>query len=986
MGACDELGFGRGAKKGGSVNPDIVLLPSFAQVEDWRKRHAAAGGGGLFACTVTTFNAWIADLWELHGDGRAIADTLQRQMVMQAAFEQLSRESGQQLGTAFSPEEEAKGLPDADDDGALTVSPGVVKLASQCVREAAGVPVFERAVACAAGGDAPQGLSAREAVLLAGVARCYRLLSSAGLVEVGQAAAYLAERARSVFPRRMRVLMTLAAPPDWRMHAFFDACDMLELQVEEAPGAQGVARLADGVELRFGYPSGRYAQPGLVADLVREAIGQRGETAGLSGDVVVTAKDPLALYKQIEQELARMGAVPCVQAQVPFTSTDFGRRFMALARTMNDETWSKEDLSDAVVPPFSGFGKAEALQVDKELRANRLAERDESLAALCAASDTFSQLEELASDPQADVLLGVFEQIAFSLPGRSEAWRIEQLAAASAVRSCTVVARAVGASMKACMRVLEDVVVTVSYEGVRLWSKGAEDAPERAGKVCAGDEGESRVPVRVIVTTQAVAAQMGNGACAQLILCDLTSEDYPVADRDDAAATLFVKLGLRPVDTMLARTRRMFASLQALPTARMTCLRPLSDWDGNPTYPAAMLQELVDAYLPEGAEQDDLDELYGVPEAFLSTMVQRGEELLFANAGAVAADVVQPQIGAVESGVLGDMPEACVPKVALSRRLSEEGFAAGFSPSPSQVETYLECPYKWFAERRINLEMLDEGFGALERGSFCHKVLQRFYRAFDEQGFKKVTPDNIGHAREIMRALADDEERVQREMEPGSGRYVAADQIEWRDLQASKRQLVEYLDFEAEFLPTFHPAYLEYEISPQAGVTYAGHPFMGIVDRIDVDDEGHAVIVDYKGSVGAAHEIAGKGPHDPGKVQTRMYARAVERALGLRVVGALYVSYGKKRGCAGAFDGGVLETAYLPGMRVDHCSCALEGPISSESLEDFSQLPFPAMLDATEDLVAQAMASMQAGRVQPQPASPDACTYCPVAHCPKRGA
>ena len=56
------------------MKPDIVILPSFAQVEDWRKRHAAASAEGLFAQTVTTFNAWIADLWELHGDGRAIVD------------------------------------------------------------------------------------------------------------------------------------------------------------------------------------------------------------------------------------------------------------------------------------------------------------------------------------------------------------------------------------------------------------------------------------------------------------------------------------------------------------------------------------------------------------------------------------------------------------------------------------------------------------------------------------------------------------------------------------------------------------------------------------------------------------------------------------------------------------------------------------------------------------------------------------------------
>jgi len=936
------------------VKPDIVILPSFAQVEDWRKRHAATSAEGLFAQTVTTFNAWIADLWERHGDGRAIVDSLQRQTIMQAAFE---RGSEDDFPSVY---DETRGV---SGDGGLTVLPGVVKLAAQCVRTAAGVPAFEQAVAAVSAGTAPTSVSVREAVLLEGIGRYYGLLEQAGLVEVGQAAAWLSERSAEVFSRTMHVLAADAPPLGWQMTAFFDACSQLDVSFEPAQGAEGVARMPDGVRLRFGFPSGRYAQPALVADLLREVASVQASNGMVT--VVVACKDPLSLYKQLEPALVCIGATGCVQAQVPFFQTDFGRQFMQLARVVHGDAWSKQDLSDAVRPPFSRISQTDALDIDCALRADRLAERDACLVRLSAESDTFSQLEEVVSDPNADILLGVFEQIAFTSTGRSDSWRAEQLAAVSAVRSCTKAARAVGASMASCVRVLEDVKVTVSYEGLPAFEEtmGAD--------------------LRVVVTTQSVASRMGAGSCDVLVLCDLTTDDYPIADKEDAASTLFAKLGLEPFDTALARARRTFAALQSLPALQLVCLRPLNDKDGNPTYPAAVLQELVDAYRPDATSDDDLDDVFGLPASLMEGMVQRGEEDLYANA--VIAECGKAQ--AVESCVASSIGDVSVDQarlVALPRYLSGGGDLDDPAPSPSQVEAYLECPYKWFAQRRLHIEGLDEGFGALERGSFAHSVLQRFYQRFAELGYVKVDEGNLSQAKKLMQVVADETAAEQRLLEPGSRRYVPADQIEQRELEAFKAQLVSFLDFEAAFLPTFHPARFEFPIRAEDGVTYASHRFIGFVDRIDVDDAGNAVIVDYKGSIGPQYEISGKGAANPGKVQTRMYARAVERALGLRVVGALYVSYGKTSGCSGAFDGRVLEAAHLPGMRVDRCRCAAVSPSDLEVVDDFSQMTFPEMLDATETLVARAIESMQAGHVCPDPATADACAYCEVAHCPRR--
>ncbi|MBQ9002911.1 MAG: hypothetical protein IJ087_13755, partial [Eggerthellaceae bacterium] len=64
------------------VSYDVVILPSFAQVETWRKQRADERDAGLFAQVATTFDAWIADLWELPGDGRTSISDVQREIAL----------------------------------------------------------------------------------------------------------------------------------------------------------------------------------------------------------------------------------------------------------------------------------------------------------------------------------------------------------------------------------------------------------------------------------------------------------------------------------------------------------------------------------------------------------------------------------------------------------------------------------------------------------------------------------------------------------------------------------------------------------------------------------------------------------------------------------------------------------------------------------------------------------------------------------------
>ena len=158
--------------------------------------------------------------------------------------------------------------------------------------------------------------------------------------------------------------------------------------------------------------------------------------------------------------------------------------------------------------------------------------------------------------------------------------------------------------------------------------------------------------------------------------------------------------------------------------------------------------------------------------------------------------------------------------------------------SVTELDDYLKCPYAYYVKHVLGispLEEVSEDISALDRGSKAHVILRRFY----EEWKGPVTAGDRDKAGELLAALADAEFS-----------YEADSFRNRRERDLFVTVMAErFLDAEeALWKQGFQPAYLEqkiesFKLTLTDGTEVELH---GKIDRIDVDDKGNFIIVDYK--------------------------------------------------------------------------------------------------------------------------------------------
>lgn len=969
----------------------VLLASTFAELD--LCRHGAAEAGISLGIDYKTPASWLRSLWELLGDGRGFVDNLQRQMLFSDMVTRLDDADLQPLSRS-------QGTVRMFARMARDVLPGVAgTTAERCgsnncqpePKSDAEARVFELLRAYAGGLDRRDMVEPCEAadimtsVLADSLPACTRAVCVRGITSFTHG---LLELLSAVANNGGEVVVLLAreqAAMREELAAAFDARDVL---FEIAPLGEGVgasdAACGTAAQPTFIEVAGPHARAHAYADAIDDLVKTcRGsEVDGASADPVrvlaVSARAP-QLFGELASRLAARHIAAETTEFTAFSQSIAGRQFAALAGLIErmkaadegmaskTEWWPAPELTDWIYSPLSGADAASARGFDKNVRLSRskttagvksllqsvqgqvrgarkaASEENWFKNVPCVVSDVFQALWRDKPVTALKAMLAVAEALPDRALGGLDGRARRQAETALLRHAIDILmndARALDVSQAATVSVLDGVRTKVDKRGTAYDYETYEvDRTPRA---------------QVRFVSLADASVLRPGGYDAVLFADVDLDSYPLSHEEGPLATLTAELrrdgvSLEPAALLRVRFgRAMQAASGPVALARVT-----HDRQARECYPAAVWTELRAHAEAAGAAKP--------------TCVGEGD--IIADFDPAAGEGLKRERVTCEAPQ--HLSAEAVPYLVLRRR-DGEGENAPLVPrltSASQIEAYSTCPLCWFVSYRVKPQSIDAGFGNMEKGNFVHDVLEHLHARLPQEGMERVTPENLPRARELLHEVFDETLAEHAGKRGTEGPLVPLSAVEERQVAEILPQLEGVLAYESEALAPFAPRYLEFAFN-ELKVEYAGWPLGGRIDRVDVDAENRAVVIDYKHRTGVEEfkladptvrdEESGTAPIDdprwlPPHTQTLIYAQAMRRALDLDTRAALYFSTkGGKPALRGAASAELLEEergdGRIPGLKKGF-------PGEGGSMD------FDALLDRVEAGIAERLRELEAGNV-----------------------
>lgn len=986
----------------------VLLTPTFAELD--LCRHDAAEAGISLGIDYKTPTSWLRSLWELLGDGRGFVDNLQRQMLFSDMVTRLDDADLQPLSRSQGTVRMLARM-------ARDVLPGVAGTGAERCRgdncqpepkSDAEARVFELLRVYAGGLDRRDMVEPCEAAdIMAGaladsLPACTRAVCVRGITSFTHG---LLELLTAVANNGGEVVVLLAreqAAMREELAAAFDARDVL---FEIAPLGEGVgasdAAYGTAAQPAFIEVAGPHARAHAYADAIDDLVktcrgsGVDGASADPVRVLAVSARAP-QLFGELTSRLAARHIAAETAEFTAFFQSIAGRQFTALANLIErmkaadegtaskTEWWPAPELTDWIYSPLSGSDAASARGFDKNMRlsrgkttagvksllqsvqgqvrgARKAASDDNWFKNVpCVVSDVFQALWRDKPVTALKAMLAVAEALPDRALGGLDGQARRQAETALLRHAIDILmndARALDVSQAATVPVLDGVRTKVDKRSTAYDYETYEvDRTPRA---------------QVRFVSLADASVLRPGGYDAVLFADVDLDSYPLSHEEGPLATLTAELrrdGVSLEPAALLRVR--FGRAMQAASGPVALARVAHDRQARECYPAAVWTELRAHAEAAGAAKP----------------MRVGEGDIIADFDPAAGESLRRERVTCEAPQ--HLSDEAIPYLVLRRR-DGEGEDAPLVPrltSASQIEAYSTCPLCWFVSYRVKPQSIDAGFGNMEKGNFVHDVLEHLHARLPQEGMERVTPENLPRAQELLREVFDETLAEHASKRGSEGPLVPLSPVEERQVAEILPQLEGVLAYEAEALTPFAPRYLEFAFN-DLKVEYAGWPLGGRIDRVDVDAENRAVVIDYKHRTGVEEfkladpterdKESGEAAIDdprwlPPHTQTLIYAQAMRRALDLDTRAALYFSTkGGKPALRGAASAELIEEergdGRIPGLKKGFPG---EG----------GNMDFDALLDRVEAGIAERLRELEAGNVAAvDPASTQAahgrCSY-----------
>jgi len=983
---------------------------------------------------VSTFDEWMRDQWKLYGSSDRLLSNTLRKVFFQQILDGMS----------------------ADELGTLTTSKGTVELLSKLAPE-----YLTELNQIVVSGQLSAGQMSACKVL----ERYKMLLEEKSYVEVCQCLDYLLQsipaqgpalvfsrvedlsEARLKFVRKLsqkrEVSFSLYVPEGPAGYAAEQQLELVggpgcdcRVNAEPAPASKSqelndllarVFRAKEGSEVTpsgavtFLSPLGQHAE----AESISRYISQRVESGSKS--FVVYTSDSQRVWDALSQKLAAKGIAAHYKRSVRIQDSLAGRAFASLIdayvtlserseleknidyqasdHQMGDMSWwPPRTLTDYLISPISGISVERAWMLDKSWRGNRTLYATRVLetlskaamsSRLCAETIKSLELGRIGSAAQR-----IIEYLATETSDeQSEAAQSKELLLQNQ-ESLKVMSKIVSSAQE-----LHEAGLKLSPQTLKSFIELCKDQTVML-PVSNGIQSD----IQVLVAPVSQAHSFEPHSFDAVIFQGMDTLNFGVKASDGALQEFVRHASQMPKVSEFARYQRDFYT--ALTTASTSVA--FEKVEQKDVFNAVVLSEVKACYPKDYAKK---------------TGVARGEEEVLVNLLPQATDPERvAELPTIESGEIDPkLKNIVVLPRHLTREILEQELQGLIEVSreglpllsASQIETYLECPYKWFTQRRIKISQVDTDFAPMQIGTFIHRVLELTHATLLAEALgcdvadvdsvvesallqdipgSRITSDNLDHAKQVLDSCFVQvwDEQFNNINRASSNELIPHSIQERKQVENIREDLKDLLEFEASHFIGYQPRFFELRFGREENVVeYAGAQFTGSIDRVDVNAHGQALIIDYKHKAtkdlkaySAKLSLDSELSKEilPRHVQSAIYAQIMRKQLTkykLEPVAAIYLGTKEQKDKPSFALAGMATEAATEHIWNIHPE---DKKLRDQAVMVVSQnsAEFTDYLDAWESLIAQKVQAMLSGDVRANPCDKDACKYCPVKLCDKR--